>query len=366
MGWIHWNPSRFIFTIPYTNHPVAWYGACFAFGFILGFLLILPIIKSKLSETKAILYRDIAKWSKLTNQLRQSAGKKEHPLFQIFQKLSKKTQGTLVNLKLRQEPSDPVKEEVLRCINKSYTTFGRERLQTLFGKGLYTLKELTLFLGDRLTWFVVIGTIIGARLGHVFFYDWPRYQHNPIEVFKVWEGGLASHGGTIGVILALFLYQRSIKFSFPEFTFLSLLDILCVPTAMTAVWIRIGNFMNQEIVGPVTSVPWAIVFGSPMEGPGGFPRHPTQLYEALAYLVIFCILYTLWRKKRDILPSGTLFGLFMVLVFGSRFLIEFVKTPTSLMMDESLLLTGQYLSIPFIAIGALLLFRSQRLMKQTT
>ncbi len=361
MAWIYWNPTRFIFTIPYIDHPVAWYGACFAFGFILGFLLILPLIRSKLAETNKILPRDIANWCKLINRLKQAVGQKAHPLYPIIEKLSKKTRESLPNFKLKQEPTEAIKEELLSSINKTYHAFGREKLQSLLGKGLHTLKDLSLFLADRLTWFVIGGTIIGARLGHVFFYDWPRYQHNPVEILKVWEGGLASHGGTIGVILALFFYQRSIKSRFPEFTFLTLLDIICVPTAMTAVWIRIGNFMNQEIVGPITSVPWAVVFGNPMEGPGGFPRHPTQLYEAVAYLFTFCILMTLWKKKREILPEGTLFGLFMILVFGSRFLIEFVKVPTSLMMDESLLLTGQYLSIPFIVLGAFLLLRSQRL-----
>jgi phosphatidylglycerol---prolipoprotein diacylglyceryl transferase len=123
---------------------------------------------------------------------------------------------------------------------------------------------------------------------------------------------------------------------------------------MTAVWIRLGNFMNQEIVGPVTTVPWAIIFANPLEDTGGLPRHPTQLYEAFCYLITFIILYTLWNRKREELKPGTIIGIFMILVFGSRFLIEFVKVPQGLMINESLLLTGQYLSIPFILLGFLL------------
>lgn len=217
------------------------------------------------------------------------------------------------------------------------------------------IRELSLFLMDKLTWFVVAGTVIGARLGHVFFYEWPRYASNPIDIFKIWEGGLASHGGTIGVIVAIWLYQKSIRNKFPELSFLTLLDCLSIPTALTGTFIRIGNFFNQEITGPETSVPWAVIFGNPMEWSRVVPRHPSQLYEALAYFLIFLGLITLWRKRGSSLQEGTVFGLFMVSVFGSRFLLEFFKSPTSLMIDESFLYTGQYLSLPFILLGLLML-----------
>ncbi len=365
LAWLHWDPPRFVFTLPFVHHPVAWYGVCFAFGFILGFLIILPMIRQKLAQSEKIQKRDIASWPLIAQSLRQVNGKKEHPLFVIYQKLSQKTRENLDTLKIKQEPTDQTKAEILKAVNSSYLAFGREKLEKLFGKGLNTLKELSIFLTDRLTWFVVIGTVVGARLGHVFFYEWPRYQQNPLEIFKIWEGGLASHGGTIGVMIALFLYQRSIRENFPEFNFLSLLDILSVPTAMTAVWIRLGNFMNQEIVGPVTTVPWAVVFAHPLEGEGGLPRHPTQLYEAMCYLFTFALLYTLWKKKQDQLKPGVLVGLFMILVFGSRFLVEFVKVSHGLMIDESVLLTGQYLSLPFIALGVFFLLYGKKLVKSS-
>jgi phosphatidylglycerol---prolipoprotein diacylglyceryl transferase len=220
------------------------------------------------------------------------------------------------------------------------------------------IRDLSLSLMDRLTWFVVAGTVIGARLGHVFFYEWPRYAANPIDIFKVWEGGLASHGGALGIILAVGIYQRTIRKKFPELTFLTLLDCLSIPTALVGMFIRIGNFFNQEITGPETSVPWAIVFGHPMEWARVVPRHPAQLYEAFAYLLIFLGLALLWKKKGNTLREGTLLGLFMVLVFGSRFVLEYFKASMSLMIDESFLHAGQYLSIPFILFGLYLLLRN--------
>lgn len=216
--------------------------------------------------------------------------------------------------------------------------------------------DLALGLADRLTWFVVGGTIIGSRLGHVFFYEWPRYRSHPIDIFKIWEGGLASHGGAIGILLGLFLFRQLIKKEFPNLTFLKLLDALCLPTAFAAGCIRIGNFFNQEILGTETSYPWGIVFGRPADGGAVVPRHPVQLYEALAYFVTFIILMIVWKKYRKKLPTGLMTGLFFVLAFGSRFFIEFLKLPTSLMIDESWIQTGQLLSLPFILVGGILLF----------
>lgn len=269
MAWITWDPSRFVFTIPYFDHPIAWYGCCFAFGFILGFFIIRSLLEKKLQITRS--------------------------------------------------PQEA--------------------------------KTLSLFLADRLVWYTVAGSLIGARLGHVFFYDWPIYRANPIEIFKVWEGGLASHGGTLGVILALYFYRRAIHFKVPELSFLSILDLVCIPAALAGVWIRIGNFFNQEIVGKETSLPWAIIFSHPMETQGGVPRHPAQLYEAIAYLMIFIFLFFFWKRYSEKLKPGFLFGLFLVLLFGARFLLEEVKLPQSQTIDESYLLAGQLLSLPFILVG---------------
>lgn len=219
---------------------------------------------------------------------------------------------------------------------------------------------------DRLTWFVVAGTVIGARLGHVFLYDWPRYQHNPLSILKIWEGGLASHGGALGVMLALFFYKKFIlEKKYPEFTLLKLMDLIVIPTALVGCFIRIGNFFNQEIVGTPSKMPWAIIFENPFEGEAGIPRHPTQLYEAFAYLLVFIGIVRIWQKTNLKQYPGMITGLFFTTVFSARFVIEYYKTPQSLVINESWLQAGQLLSIPFIILGIALIINAS-LKKQST
>lgn len=214
-------------------------------------------------------------------------------------------------------------------------------------------------LTDRLALFVITGTIIGARLGHVFFYGWPYYRQNPTSIFKVWEGGLASHGGAVGILigLLLFLFLNKNK----KITFLVLLDILVLPAAFVGGCIRIGNFINQEITGLPTSLPWGVAFLHPIDGIPGVPVHPAQLYESAIYLVIFFLLYCLWRKRPMGVGRGLLSGCFFTLVFGFRFFIEFVKMPQSEWPGPHFLLSmGQLLSIPFFLLGIILLIYSFR------
>lgn len=205
---------------------------------------------------------------------------------------------------------------------------------------------------DTLLWYVLIGTIVGARLGHCLFYEPEYYLSHPLAILKVWEGGLASHGGTIGVILALYLYARR----HPDQPFLWLADRLAIPTALTATLIRIGNFFNSEIYGHITTVPWAVVF----ERVDPHPRHPTQLYEALAYLPLFFVLWGLYRKGAYTRwKPGQPLGLFLVWVFGARLLIELVKEPQEAFDLGLPLNMGQLLSLPFVALGLYLLKRKR-------
>ena len=307
--------------------------SAFALGFMLGFLFIIPIFKRKLEQTPQIRDRDVSSWPTLITQLKTAIGLKDNPISPIFKKLGKKAQAAIVGLRFKQEPDKLLRGEILQALNESLTdrhlAYTRRTLEQLFPKGIHTLRDLALFLSDRITWFIVLGTLVGARLGHILFYEWPKYQKHPLDILKVWEGGLASHGAAIGIMLALFVFQRIIRKNFPELTFVTLLDILAIPTAIAAVWIRIGNFINQEIVGPVTTLPWAVVFGNPVEGRPGLPRHPTQLYEAATYLLTFLLLYFLWKRREAELKRGTLIGLFMICVFGSRFLLSLSKTPTA-------------------------------------
>ncbi|MEM8886097.1 MAG: prolipoprotein diacylglyceryl transferase [Planctomycetota bacterium] len=209
---------------------------------------------------------------------------------------------------------------------------------------------------DTLCVTLVLGTIVGARLGHCLFYEPAKYLADPLSILKVWEGGLASHGGVIGNLLALWWYARKR----PDQPYIWLLDRVCVPTALTACFIRLGNFFNSEIVGKVTDVPWAIIFVRNSRPPVMEPRHPAQLYEAACYFGVFLLLLWMYRRKKAATPHGLLIGLFMVLVFAARFAIEYVKEPQIEALRDASLSMGQWLSLPAIAFGIWLIVRSRR------
>ena len=211
--------------------------------------------------------------------------------------------------------------------------------------------KLPMPLLDTLTMWAVVSTIVGLRLGHCLFYDPAYYLANPLEMLKVWEGGLASHGAAIGVPLGLYFFCRKYKMSY-----LWLLDRIVIVVALTGFFIRMGNLMNSEIYGMQTSLPWGFIFARRGEV---VPKHPTQIYEALAYLAIFFVLMFIFRKKENLRNrAGFLFGLFLVLVFTFRFFIEFIKERQVAFEEKMLLDMGQLLSIPFIIAGVGLLIYS--------
>lgn len=205
---------------------------------------------------------------------------------------------------------------------------------------------------DRLFQYVVIGALVGARLGHCLFYDPIYYLTHPIDILKIWEGGLASHGNGIGLFVALYLYARNT----PGQTYLWILDRLSIATALAGTFIRLGNLYNSEILGTPTDLPWAFIFArvNPV------PRHPVQLYEAVAYACIFFLLLMLYRWQRRAIPPGQLLGIFLSTTFGSRFLLEFLKVRQAAFGHEFFLNVGQLLSIPFILLGVWMLLRSFR------
>ncbi|WP_297440917.1 prolipoprotein diacylglyceryl transferase, partial [Sulfurimonas sp.] len=178
--------------------------------------------------------------------------------------------------------------------------------------------------------------------GHCFFYDPDYYLAHPMKIFAVWEGGLASHGGGLGVIIALYFGCKKYKTDL-----MWLIDRLVIPTALFGFFVRMGNFMNSEILGKPTEVSWAVVF----QRVDDLPRHPAQLYESFSYLVIFFILAYIYKKNYKTLKKGFLFGLFLVLTFTVRFLVEFVKVRQAEYSLDIGLTTGQLLSIPFLIIG---------------
>lgn len=195
---------------------------------------------------------------------------------------------------------------------------------------------------DDLLWYMAIATILGARLGHCLFYNPEYYLNNPLKILAIWEGGLASHGGIIGIMMGLYLFQCRVKESFVWF-----LDRISVVCALGAGFIRIGNFFNSEIIGIPTSVPWAVIF----QRVDNLPRHPVQLYEALSYLLIFVLLFYLYRKKESSIRPGVIFATCSATIFTARFFLEFVKIKQASYSSELWLSTGQILSIPFILAG---------------
>ena len=212
------------------------------------------------------------------------------------------------------------------------------------------------WLGILLLW-VVGATIIGARLGHVFFYEWSYYSQHPADILKVWEGGLASHGGTIAIIIAVFFYSWFTTRRSPLWTF----DRLVIPIALVGGLIRIGNLMNSEIFGTATDLPWGFMFLRSRqwhEMYEGLGCHPTQLYEAMCYFALFALLmWMYWRKNAEERP-GLIFGVFFIGIFLPRFLIEFIKNDQVDFEAGMTLNMGQLLSIPFILIGVFFVIRA--------
>lgn len=359
LAWFFWDPPREAFTIPYFDIVVVWYGIIFASGFVAGYYLLLPMLRKFFSEAPQVYARDIKNWALLADQMKNSL------LF--YSNLNHETRNDLNAHPLGIEPSAELKQSLLSAINtvmgNKTQSMNRKSLEKSFPGSIEPICDLTSSFTDQITWFIVIGTIVGARLGHVLFYDWPYYSANPLEILMIRKGGLASHGGTLGVILALFLFLRWNKRQFPEFDFIKLVDMLVVPTAIAVCFIRIANFFNQEILGNLTTQPWGIIFGHAADGTAPAPRHPVQLYEAAAYFTTFIILYLLWKTRGSSLKPGTLSGLFFVFVFGSRFFIEYWKEPQSI-IDSVGLHMGQYLSIPFIALGIAFLLLPQPTLQQ--
>ncbi|MEM9921510.1 MAG: prolipoprotein diacylglyceryl transferase [Bacteroidota bacterium] len=218
---------------------------------------------------------------------------------------------------------------------------------------------------DGLAIYLLIGGILGARLGHILFYDLAYYMEHPIEIlpFRLepefqFTGfqGLASHGGIFGAMLALGLYSWRHRENYLE-----LIDRLVIVVVLLGGCIRLGNLMNSEIIGKPSSVPWAFVFSRVDD----LPRHPAQLYEALFYFGISILLFQLWRKPHLAARRGFLFGLGLALIFIQRFIVEFFKADQVAFESDMVINMGQILSIPLILIGLIVLFKSKPKIPQT-
>ncbi len=205
---------------------------------------------------------------------------------------------------------------------------------------------------DRIMLHMIIGTIVGARLGHCLFYEPGYYLSNPLEILKIWQGGLASHGAAVGIVLAFYIYARKT----PDQPFLWIMDRVGITSAIGAALIRMGNLFNSEIVGRPTTGDWGMIY----QRLDMIPRHPTQIYESLAYLTIFIILVLLYLRKDFANRPGFLLGMTFLLLLPARLTIEFFKENQSAFEEGWLLNMGQLLSIPFVLLGVYLIFRSLR------
>ncbi|MFQ5628920.1 MAG: prolipoprotein diacylglyceryl transferase [bacterium] len=223
---------------------------------------------------------------------------------------------------------------------------GLQIITWIFKKENKPVKDL-----DQLFILVLAGTIVGARLGHCLFYDPGYYLTHPLEIIKIWRGGLASHGGAIGILIAMYLYAKNRK----DQPYLWVLDRVVVPVALAGAFIRLGNLFNSEIIGTRTDVSWAFIFARVDQ----LPRHPTQLYESIIYAIIFIALLSVFKQKSPNIPHGYLLGLFLVTIFGSRFFVEFVKVRQEAYGELFPLTTGQWLSIPAVIAGVWLIARAR-------
>ncbi|MFN7259999.1 MAG: prolipoprotein diacylglyceryl transferase [Cyclobacteriaceae bacterium] len=253
LTYITWDIDPDIFTIPFINHPVRWYGLLFAFAFL-------------------------------------------------------------------------ISQQIMYFI---YKRDGRPATEV-----------------DTLTVYAVVATIVGARLGHVLFYDPIHYFQNPIKILMVWEGGLASHGGVIGILIAIYLFARKTNANY-----LWVLDRVSIVASLTFCIIRLGNLMNSEMIGTPTNLPWAFIF-TRMDD---VPRHPAQLYEAIHYFIWFIVLFLVWYRLKDRMKIGLLFSWSLIMLFSLRFVDEFFKLDQVDFEGSMILNMGQLLSIPFILTGVLLL-----------
>ncbi|MFZ2283543.1 MAG: prolipoprotein diacylglyceryl transferase [Lutibacter sp.] len=228
----------------------------------------------------------------------------------------------------------------------------------LIVKKIYQKENIPVENLEKLSTYIVIGTLLGARLGHCFFYDFSYYSHNLIEILLpikrigdtykfIGFQGLASHGGAIGVLTAIIIYSRKYKTNL-----LWILDRVAIAVPVAGAFIRLGNFMNSEIYGKPTNGNWGVIF----QKDDLIPRHPTQLYEASAYFLIFGILILLYKSKKITKPNGLIFGVFLTLLFTARFMIEFFKENQVNFENEMTINMGQVLSIPFIVTGLALIY----------
>lgn len=347
----YWDPRPEIFVVPYLNFPILWYALLFTLGFSLGFPIFVSILRRFFFNDPEYIGSDILDLQEMTTW-----GK------------TKSSALKALNSKILNEEFGRLPEKIKNFVRKSGCKNPGRALARLFldlqlKTAVLGLYRKAVLLTDRLVVYMLIATVVGARLGHFLFYENPKdYLANPLELFKVWEGGLASHGAALAILIALYIFSRRVKNIAKGLSWIRLLDFVAVPVALCGSFIRVGNFFNQEILGKKTSLPWGVVFGHPADHSFPAPRHPVQLYEAFFYILVFLLLWRLTYRLKFLLGEGKLIGLFLILVFGFRFFVEFLKMEQSHLLSTAPLLTmGQILSIPMVLLGGYFFLRKKAL-----
>lgn len=363
-SFLHWNPNREIFIIPWVNFPILWYSVFFAFGFFIGYYIFFRFLRRYLLNFPALKREDIKNFDLLISLIKSPQSEEQQSIVneikpEYMQAIKNKNfdKSFLVtilnefissNYNLMHKPERGVLDEKKAS--------ARLFLEKAFPLCFKTIKEKALSLTEKVTVYIVIATIVGARLGHIIFYENIFfYLSHPLSIFNLREGGLASHGAAIAIILAIILLSKRLKNFSPKIHLLSLFDLICVPATFAAICIRIGNFFNQEILGKKTDFFLGVLFLNPVDGSLPAVRHPAQLYEAFFYALFFILLLYLSFQPRFYLKRGNIFAFFLITIFSFRFFIEFIKERQGyLISGESFLQMGQYLSIPFIILGIIL------------
>lgn len=351
----YWNPDKFIFTIPVIDRPIAYYGLCFFLGYLFSYFLTNYVMYRMAIPFFKFNFDNLRDWPKIIQFFR------DHKDDSIVKKIIGRENFSKLKSK---EISNSFKVSIKTHLNKFISENPQKNIPILDEhlKGSpASVYEIIKDLVNYVLMLSVVCSLIGSRLFHVFFYDWPYYQNHLLEIPMLHEGGLASHGGILGIFVAWYLFYRKVKKVIPGFSYWRILDCISITIGLALGMIRIGNFFNQEIVGHITKVPWAITFGDPAGGLSVVPRHPVQLYESLSYFAVCLILFLIWKKKGSTLRAGSYFAIGNILFFSARFVMEYFKVKQSQSItDDSFLLMGQYLSLPFILLGILILFYFNR------
>lgn len=362
LGWLYWNPHRELFVIPYLDRPIVWYGVFFALGFLISYYLVLYLYKEFFRSEPFFVESDIKSWSRFLMTLKSQ--KETAFLHNFLNSLPNPLKEKILQWDLSKEIDVRLQKALLFGLNH-YIEGGKNKkevrlsFERVFPCCIEKLDVKIKHIVEKQAFYMILATVIGARLGHIVFYE-PimEYLRDPVRILKTWEGGLASHGAALGIIIALVIFRLKVLKEYSKLNFQKIIDIMIIPAAFLGCLIRIGNFFNQEVLGKFSEVPWAIIFGNPADGSRALPRHPAQLYEAAFYLALFFVLWNL-RKVKMMHHSGRLAGFGITAIFLFRFLIEFVKEEQSF-YQISWMNMGQILSLPWIIVGISLFF-SERL-----